>query len=146
MESAKDREPAGSEMPPALPLRFHKFFRYVTLPLSMVLNVKGIIDFLPVFPVLERLPSQYRLGTYCMIVLSIISLLLFVACIIGLFSWKRYAYRCIMAILVVCTATEALNFFVFNGFVEMAGLRFVGRLIYSVLVAIYYRKRNALFS
>lgn len=125
------------------PLKFHKFYWYIYLP----------IQFLRVLGMLFSTDLQMK-GTFSWIygidsVFFIASLGLILACFIGFFRWKPYAWYSMMILLSVSLGYAWYTIFLyaalFPELVSTAIGQMIGVSIHSVLVGIYYIKRRPLF-
>ena len=129
----------------ATPLTFHKFFWWVILPVNFIFGVVEYVRFV------LNIGWIFSHGLFGMvyIVYLIVVFELSVACFVGFFQWRSYAWYCVVIYLPA--------YFLFNLYVvslsviflrfesaAVVGL-FIGTLIYSILAEIYYIKRRPLF-
>lgn len=125
----------------ATPLLFHKFFWYISLPLSFIggafqlfVSIKSLT-----FSMLY-LPD---------VVSSLIGMVLVVLCFVGFFGWKAYAWYSVIILLslniLFSLITVILSALVTPQQLGTQLIGFVVALIYGILVGIYYIKRRELF-
>jgi hypothetical protein len=126
------------------PLKFHKFFRYVLLPVNFLTGLISLVsepDGMPVFSWLYAVDIGYFL-----IMLSLI-----LVCFIGFFGWQSYAWYGVFAYLGVNLLYTLFTVALYALYISdttrpgvIAG-QFFGAVAYAVLVGIYYIKRRPLF-
>ncbi|MEL7658911.1 MAG: zinc-ribbon domain-containing protein [Bacillota bacterium] len=124
------------------PLKFHKFFWYVSLPLgflvligSMISEIREIVFFSWLYAI--------DIGYY------VIALTLMLVCFIGFFEWKSYAWYGVMIYLSVIVLYNLIGVIIYAVYlpdeIGTAIGQLLGILIYAILVGIYYKKRRPLF-
>lgn len=124
------------------PLKFHKLFRFVILPLGVLNCVFRII-------LIVRSNLQPNIYTYVDLLFFIVILMTSLICFIGFFSWASYAWYCVMLQLVLkfifqIYAITAYMVLLPDQILGTMPNRF-GSLIHVILVGIYYIKRRSLF-
>lgn len=124
------------------PLSFHSFIRYFSLPLSVIYIAADLVECLTNYTRFNWFDTYY-------IGYDVIFIILGVIIFIGFFRWKAYAWYCMMAILalnplyligssIICSVYQP------SGLTKVLEL-LATRVIFSVLVGIYYIKRKPLF-
>ena len=128
------------------PLAFHTFFRYVTIPLS-ILNTIGqfALSRINGNTIAEAHPWLYA-GD---VLFSAVIICLLIASFIGFFKWQPYAWECTMAYLYISLA-YALCIIIMDvicspgSFSDALG-QLLGAIVWTYGVSKYYRKRKPLF-
>ena len=124
------------------PLKFHKFFWYFLLPVRLIFTLQQTI---------ETFSGEFSFNWVYAIALSlyIITLSLVLACFIGFFTWKSYAWYSVIAYLSVSVLTNIytviLCAYVLPDELGTAIAELMGALTFAVIVGIYYKKRKPLF-
>lgn len=124
------------------PLAFHKFFWFLTLPLGFITTLVSVYNTY----------SQMRASNWLYTVEYVYStafLMLLLACFIGFFQWKSYAWHAVNACLALQAAYKVYAVIVYASYMpDSLGTalgQLAGGLVYAVLVGIYYRRRKGLF-
>ena len=128
------------------PLRFHKFFRFVFLPLSFIITVTSVVPAIPEF-------FNYGPLYAVTVVYWTIRMALMIIIFTGFFRWRLYAWYCIFIYLagdvMLNLGNVIINIIDMGGFMD-GDIRFIwemlGFLAYAIFVVAYYKKRRALFS
>ena len=127
------------------PLAFHAFFRFCTAPVGFLLALGNLIK------TASNTNGIAFLNAIDLIYFSAVAALL-LACFIGFFGWKPYAWKCVMAYLCLnsvyalyCVVIYAIYLSFSPIYMGTAVGQFIGVLVYSILVGIYYYKRKPLF-
>lgn len=132
------------------PLAYHNFFRFVALPLGILVTFGNIFEELSYFKDFQLRPSDLL---YFLTVIDLIffltDLALLVVCIVGLFHWSPYGWYAVMIHLSLTVVYRLYIVIVFNLYdipdVSMADASLISAVIIGILVAIYYFKRKPLF-
>ena len=125
------------------PLRFHKFFCYVSLPLGIILTLKSVADIVSA----EDFPSN----SFYFIDLSysLASLVLMCVCFVGLRKLKSYAWRALMinySLGVLYLFVVVIIYIIFSPFLLDSALASLMIYVYvSAIICLYYYKRKNLF-
>lgn len=124
------------------PLKFHKFFWYVSLPLGALKILNSLFTDVPTL--------SYLLGAYIFfIILYVADIVLRIMCFLGFSLWKPYSWYAVMGLL-------GMNFFSILLVIALYIIYIPSELanelrstsvsfIYSIFVSIYYIKRKPLF-
>ena len=123
------------------PLKFHNFFRYITLPLGFFITLATIIDD-------YTSPASFNWLYMINLVFFISSLMLRLVCFIGFLKWKPYAWYSLMVYLCLDAfyrLYELILSYSYRYQVSTALGNLLGTLLYAILVGLYYKKRKSLF-
>lgn len=124
------------------PLKFHKFFWYVLLPLNFISTA---ITFYQEFSVMTEFSWLYAVDG----VFFTLALLLMMACFIGFFGWKPYAWYSVMAFLGLLVVSGIGTVAVYAAYdpdqLPFAGGQLLAAILEAALIGKYYRKRRPLF-
>ena len=130
------------------PLKFHKFFRYILLPLWIVFGAFNTVTAaLMVFNVfLDLFDSMAALGHFLLQLLSffvvLISTILSLKAMDGLKEWKKSGIKAVYQLLIFGCATELF----FLPFLDESIMDLFFTFLFYGLIYIYYRKREGLFT
>jgi len=130
------------------PLKFHKFFRYILLPLWIVFGAFNTVTAaLMVFNVfLDLFDSMAALGHFLLQLLSffvvLISTILSLKAMDGLKEWKKSGIKAVYQLLIFGCATELF----FLPFHDESIMDLFFTFLFYGLIYIYYRKREGLFT
>jgi hypothetical protein len=124
------------------PLKFHKFFRYVSLPLGFFILLIRMISEISEITFFDWFYAV-DIGYY------VIALTLMLVCFVGFFKWKSYAWYGVMIYLCIGTAYNMYGVAIYAIYIPDQIVAVVGQvcgyLAYAIMVSIYYRKRRPLF-
>lgn len=123
------------------PLKFHKFFWFVSLPLSFINEIRYFWD---EFSGLYEWNFLY-LYDYIFYVVDIV---LIVCCFVGFCKWAPYGWYCMMAHLSLFCLDNFIGFALYVVIAKdmyPAIGRLLGTLLTAIPIAIYYWKRRPLF-
>lgn len=123
------------------PLKYHKFCRWVSLPLSIVLNLVTVFTMLGT--------AELNWGHTVDLTYNALAVILALVAFIGFFRWTHASWYAVMGIQ-VCTIIYSFAVLVITALYSpdetasaLGGL--LGSGIVSVLIMVYYTKRRALF-
>lgn len=124
------------------PLKFHKFFWYVSLPIGFLAAIGRMFS--------EISDILFFNWLYAVdIAYYIIALSLMLICFIGFFEWKSYAWYSVIIYLCVAVAYNLFAVIMYAVYMPQESGTAIGQLlgvsIYAILVGIYYKKRRPLF-
>lgn len=124
------------------PLAFHKFLWYISLPIGFIVTIGKMIN--------ELSEMQYFNWVYAIdIGYFLIALSLMLACFIGFFGWKSYAWYSVMIYLFTVGVYNIFVVVVYAMYIpDQIGTaigQLLGALLYAIPVGIYYKKRRPLF-
>lgn len=124
------------------PLKFHKFFWYVLLPLNFISTA---ITFYQEFSVMTEFTWLYAVDG----VFFTLALFLMMACFIGFFGWKSYAWYSVMAFLGLLVVSGIGTVAVYAAYdpdqLPFAAGQLLAAILEAALIGKYYRKRRPLF-
>ena len=130
------------------PLKFHKFFKYILLPLWIIFGAfNTVAAVLMVFNAfLDLFDSMAALGHFLLQLLSffvtLIGTILSLKAMDGLRAWKKSGIKAVYQLLILGCATE----FFFFPFLDENILSLIFTFLLDGLIYIYYRKREGLFT
>jgi len=124
------------------PLKFHRFFWFVLLPLNFVSTA---ITLYQEFSVMEEFTWLYAVDAFFFSV----SLVLMLAIIIGFFGWKSYAWYSVMGFLGLLVVSGICNVAIYAAYAPQELTFSIVQLIVAILEAVligkYYKNRRSLF-
>ncbi len=132
------------------PLAYHTFFRFVALPLGILVTLGNIFEELGYFKEFQLHPGDLL---YALTVIDLIffltDLALLVVCVVGLFRWAAYGWYAVMIHLPLTVVYRLYIVIIFYLYdvpdISMAEASLIAVVIFYPLVAVYYFKRKALF-
>ena len=121
------------------PLKWHTFYRYVTMPLGVITGIINLIGFITTMDNLFYLID---------IAFMLVQTACCAAAFVGFFRWKSYAWYAVMINLACIVVYEIIGLIVtvFSaGDVAYSIGSVIGSTAVSILIAVYYNKRKPLF-
>ena len=124
------------------PLKFHKFFWYVLLPLNFFSTA---VTLKQEFSVMTEFSWLFAVDAFFFTV----ALGLMLACFVGFFGWKSYAWYSVMALLGTFVVSGICTVAIYAAYVPEELTYSFGQLVVAILEAVligkYYIKRRPLF-
>lgn len=121
------------------PLKWHTFYRYVSMPLGVITGIIAIFSYITTMDNLYYLIDIF---------FSVVQTVCCAAAFVGFFKWKSYAWYAVMVNLANSVVYAIVSLAVtaaFGGDVAYAVGSVIGTTAVSVLIGIYYNKRKPLF-